>query len=387
MKKRFLLVSVCVLLLSVAAFGQSITFQPYLSFDWDPLHYDPVIGDQYGNYRAFNFEQAGLKVTGNLDKVTAYVEVRGFPKWSRDGYNKYDGLTPAYSAEWEKPVFWAWGKYQFTETGNIWAGKFKPLFGPYLFDWEQFGIGWQQKIAGAHTVSAFLLQPNGPTGNINPYLRVPTTVPENDNEGVRILITEEWMTPVMMLVGGVLYDYLPQDAAEDASKVYLNVFATYWGIPNLSLTGEIGVAIYSQKDGIIKDTDPEDSGFGIAALIGAEYKIIDPVIAGLYFAFFDPLVGAKTVHLLNGESAGIVGNQTSGTFYQWAEGEVSIANLGLYVKFSPGAGFFIQPGIVVNLANALNNAQPLKPNGDDGAKVGANIEIRFRWEPSFTLEW
>ena len=385
--KKFLLTSVCILLLGAAVFGQnSITFQPHLSFDWDPLHYDPVIGDQYGNYRAFNFEQAGLKVTGNFDKLTAYVEVRGFPAGSREVYNKYDGLTPSYSYFWSNPVFWAWGKYQFTETGNIWAGKFKTLFGPYLMDWELFGIGWQQKFAGgAHTVSAFLLQPDGPTGNINPYMRVPTLTPENDNEGLRFLLMDEFLSPTMMITGGVLFDYLPQDTAEDAVKVYFDVFATYWGIPKLSLTGEVALVAYSQKGGITKDTTPEDSGLGLAALIGAEYKIIDPVIAGIYFAVFDPLLGAKTVHLMSGESVYIVENQTTGTYNQWVEGEISIANLGLYVKFSPGAGFFIQPGVVINLANALNNTQPLKSNGDDGSKVGANIEIRFRWEPSFSI--
>ena len=392
MKKGILFASVFALLLGAAAFGQnnSITFQPYLSFDWDPLHYDPVIGDHYGNYRAFNFEQAGIKVTGNLDKITAYVEVRGFPQGSRDVYNKYDGLTPAYSADWEKPVFWAWGKYQFTETGNIWAGKFTPAFGPVIFDWEQFGIGWQQKIAGAHTVSAFLLQPNGSPAKLNPTpfggaQGVPTLTPENDNEGLRFLLLEEFMSPTMMITGGVLFDYLPQDTTENAVKVYFDVFAAYWGIPNLTLSGEFGVAIYSQKGGIIKDTTPEDSGLGLAALIGAEYKIIDPLIAGLYFAVFDPLLGAKKVHLLDGESAYLVPNQTAGNITQAVDGEISITNLGAYVKFSPGAGFSIQPGVVINLANALNNTQPVRPNGNDGSKVGVNVEIRFRWEPSFRV--
>ena len=389
MKKRFLLTSVCVLLLGAAAFGQnnSITFQPYLSFDWDPLFFDPVIGDHYGNYRAFNFDQAGLKVTGKLDKVTAYIEVRGFPSGTRDSYNKYDGGTPLMNAGWEKPVYYAWGKYQFTETGNIWAGNFKPAFGPILFDWSHIGIGWQQKIAGAHTVSAFLLQPRDANGYFNAQspMSAGSSKPEQDNEGVRLLLLEEFMSQTMMLSGGVLFDHLPQDAKEDATKVYLNVFAAYWGIPNLTLSGEFGVAIYSQKDGIKKDTKPEDSGAGLGVYIAGEYKIIDTLSAGISFKFIDPLMGAKKVNLGAGQVIDAATYQ--GTYFQSVDGEVSTAALGIYAKYAPARGFYIQPGVSINLANALNDYQPVKHNGDDGSKVGASFNVLFRWEPSLNIKF
>lgn len=392
MKKHFLLASICALLLGAAAFGQnSVTIQPYLSFDWDPLYFDPVIGDHYGNYRALNFDRAGLRLTGNLDKITAFIEARGFPIGSRDFYNKYDGGTPMLTLNWEKPLYLAWGKYQLTETGNVWAGKFLPIFGPKLFDWEHFGIGWQQRIAGAHTVSAFLLEPDGANGRFMPP-GVTANRPEADNVGMRILVMEEYMSQTMALTGGVLYEYLPQDTAEDASKVYFNIFASHWGIPNLTINGELGMVIYAQKNGIIKDTSPEDSGVGLGAFIGAEYRIYGPFSAGLFFVLFDPLLGAKKVNLMAGDITptlppGTPGREYSGNFFQFVDGEVAMASIGAYANFSPGGGFSIQPGVTINLANALNNTQPVKHNGDDGSKAGVSFELRFCWEPSFRLEF
>ena len=383
MKKGILFASVFALLLGAAAFGQnnSITFQPYLSFDWDPLFFDPVIGDHYGNYRAFNFDQAGLKITGRLDKVAAYVEVRGFPSGTRDGYNKYDGATPLMNAGWEKPVYYAWGKYQFTETGNLWAGKFKPAFGPILFDWSHIGAGWQQKIAGVNTISAFLLMPRDANGYFN--AGGISSKPEKDNEGVRLLALEEYMSKTMMLSGGVLFDYLPQEAKEDASKVYVNIFAAHWGIPNLTLSGELAMVLYSQKNGITKDTKPEDSGLGLGAYIAAEYKIIAPLSAGISFKLIDPLLGAKKVNLGQGQVTNAASYQ--GTFFQNVDGEISTANLSVYAKFAPGRGFYIQPGVAINLANAFNDYQP-KNGSDDGSKVGVSFNVLFRWEPSLNIK-
>jgi hypothetical protein len=90
-------------LLGASLYAQTITFQPYPTFAWDPVFYDPGTGDTSGNYRFFNFNQAGLKVTGVLGKATAYAEVRGFPSGSNE-YNPYDGASLAQVSSFTKPI-------------------------------------------------------------------------------------------------------------------------------------------------------------------------------------------------------------------------------------------------------------------------------------------
>jgi hypothetical protein len=60
-------------------FAQTIMFQPYLIFDWDPVFYDSGTGDTSANYWSFNINHTGLKVTGVLGKAGAHAEVRGVP--------------------------------------------------------------------------------------------------------------------------------------------------------------------------------------------------------------------------------------------------------------------------------------------------------------------
>jgi hypothetical protein len=379
MKKFFLAAMVLAVLTAGGVFAQdrSITLQPYLSFDWDPLQFSLTKGDHYGNYRAFNFDQTGIKITGRLDKITAYVEVRGFPSGSGtgaptntgyvEGYNAYDTNAMRQFTSFEKPVYYAWGKYQFTETGNIWAGKFKPMFGPNLFDWSHFGAGWQQKIAGAHTVSGFILNPR----DIDGYFMAPAggpSKPEKDNEGIRLLVMDEFMSENLMLTGGILWDCLPQEAKEDANRLYFNVFAAYRGIENLTLSGEAAVVLTLQKDGIVKDsakrTETDDAGVGFGIFVAADYRIFDPLSVGVSFKLVDPLAGAE--QNMNGTA-----------------GEFTYADLGISVTYTPARGFYINPGFTLKLENALNDYEP----PDDGSKVGVDFQLRFRWEPSLRLNF
>ncbi|MHB9293503.1 hypothetical protein Holit_02628 [Hollandina sp. SP2] len=102
MKKTWLLFGVLVLV-SSSLCAQTITIQPYLTLDWDAVFYDPGTGDTSANYRPFNFDQAGLKITGVLGKVTAYAEVRGFPSGSTT-YNVYDGYAASQEGSYTKPI-------------------------------------------------------------------------------------------------------------------------------------------------------------------------------------------------------------------------------------------------------------------------------------------
>lgn len=374
MKKVCLFCGVMALLVHTGLFAQSITFQPYLTFNWDPIYYDPGTGDTNVNHRAFNFNQAGLKVTGVLDKVSAYAEVRGFPSGSTN-YNEYDGVSPVQKGSFEKAIYYAWGKYQVTETGNIWGGKIKPNFGPMLFDTSHFGIGWQQKIPGGHTVSGYVLQPSG---SINAYSPIWWLVLAQlgiipPDEGIRFLVLEEYMSRTFMVSGGASYDYL----GNDYSKLHFNVFAGYMGIPKLTLSGELALAVYLKENGIVKDiyklTNTDDVGLGLGAYLGAEYKILDPLSLGMTFKLVDPLVGAEQNMPQSGKNPAAILN-----------GEINTATLGLYCKWAPARGFYIQPQMNVKFANVLNDYTP-KNGGDDGQKAGIDLQLTFRWEPSIKL--
>jgi hypothetical protein len=372
MKKFFLAAMVLAVLTAGVVFGQngSITFQPYLSFDWDPLQFDLVNADHHSSLRAFNFDQSGIKITGRLDKITAYVEVRGFPSGSNE-YNPADSAARNNVNSYTKPVYYAWGKYQFTETGNLWAGKFKPLYGPNLFDTSFFGAGWQQKVAGAHTVSGFILQPGFNPGYMyRNSISGGANTPEDSTKGIKLLIMEEFMSENLMLTGGILWDYLPQETTEDANRLYFNVFAAYRGIENLTLTGEAALALYLQKDGIFKDFvsnqllgEASDTGIGFGIFVAADYKIIEPLSAGISFKLGDPLVGAE--RNINGTT-----------------GQFQYADLGISATYTPARGFFITPGFTLKLENALNDYEP-----PDGNKVGVDFQLRFRWEPSLRVNF
>jgi hypothetical protein len=363
------------MLLGTALYGQSLTVQPYLSFDWDPIFYDPGTGKTSGfEYRAFNIEQAGFKITGKLDKATVYVETRGIPG---NVYNSYDGASKNQESSFTKPVYYAWGKYQLTETGNIWAGKFKPLFGPVLIDSSQFGAGWQQKIgASGHTVSGFILQP---AANLNSYY--PTSWLDNtpkpksiavEDGGIRILALEEYFAPSgkFMFAGGIAYDYLPFSSDKnDASRITIDATAAFMGIEKLTLSGEVLLAMYMQKDGFSTiGGGSDDSGFGFGFNLAAEYKVANPLAFGAGFKLADPFVGAKVSAPGDGTKATI-------------DGSIATATASVYAKYAPAKGFYIQPQVDIKMANALNGN-----SYSDGKPVGVAFQLRFRWEPSITLE-
>jgi hypothetical protein len=351
--------------------AQTITFQPYLTFDWDPVFYDPGTGDTSANYRSFNIDQTGLKVTGVLDKVSAYAEVRGFPSGSNN-VNEFDGASAAQISSFTKPIYYAWGKYQFTETGNIWGGKFKPNFGPILFDTSHFGMGWQQKLSGGHTLSGFVLQPGTVINAYSPIGWLSLKIP--GDRGIRFLVLEEYISRTFMLFGGISYDYL----GDDYNKLHANGFVAYLGIPNLTLSAELALAVYIKEYAVVKDmskpTETDNTGLGLGAYVAAEYKIIDPLSVGMSFKLVDPLVGAKQNMPQAGKDLTAV-----------LDGEVSTATAGLYCKFAPARGFYIQPTLNIKFANAINGYTPKNSDGEDGQKAGVDFTLTFRWEPSIKL--
>jgi hypothetical protein len=369
MRKTRLLFGVLVLL-GASLYAQTITFQPYLTFDWDPVFYDPGTGDTSANYRSFNFDQAGLKVTGVLGKATAYAEVRGFPSGSNT-YNVYDGSAANQITSFTKPIYYAWGKYQFTETGNIWAGKFKPSFGPILFDSSHFGIGWQQKIPGGHTLSGYVFQPSVNINVFNPMGWWALKIPED--RGIRFLVLEEYVSKTFMLFGGASYDYL----GNEYSKLHFNVFAAYLGVPKLTLSAELAAAVYIKEDGVVKDAakpaEADNAGLGLGAYLSAEYQLLDPLALGATFKLLDPLVGAAKNMPQAGKNVQAV-----------LDGEISAATVGLYCKFAPARGFYIQPAINIKFANAINGYTP-KNGAEDGQKAGLDFTLTFRWEPSIRI--
>jgi hypothetical protein len=366
MKKKCFLFGVMVVLAGSGLFAQTVTFQPYLTLDWDAVFYDPGTGDTSANYRSFNFDQAGLKVTGVLGKVSAYAEVRGFPSGSTT-YNDFDGLGPVQVNSFTKPIYYAWGKYQFTETGNIWGGKFKPTFGPILFDTSHFGAGWQQKLPGGHTLSGFVFQPSATINAYNPLSWFAHSIPAD--RGIRFLVLEEYMSRTLMITGGAAYDYL----GDEYSKIHANVFGAFMGVPKLTLSAELALAVYLKEDGIIKDTtkptETENAGIGLGAYISAEYKVLDPLALGASFRLVDPLLGAQT----NMPGAGK-------NMQQIVEGEISTATVSLYATYTPARGFYIEPRMSIQFANALNDYTP-----NDGKKAGIDFQLRFRWEPTIRL--
>jgi hypothetical protein len=354
-----------------AVSAQSITFQPYLTFDWDAVFYDPISGLTAVNARAFNFTQAGIKVTAAVDRVSAYAEVRGFPSGSTQ-YNEYDGSSAAQVNSLTRPVYYAWGKYQATPDGNLWAGKFKPAFGPVLFDASQFGIGWQRKLAGgggSHTLSGFVLQPGVALNSYYPLGWAALAIPAHD--GLRLLVLDEYYAKTLFVTGGAAYDYL----GGGYSKLYLNGYAAWTGVPRLTLSAEAALAFYIKEDGIVKDPEhPEDAdgagaGFGLYA--AAEYRVSEPVSAGLSLKLVDPLIGAARSLPGNGKNV-----------QDLTEGEFSAASLGLFARFAPARDFYIQPDLSFQFANTLNGADP---SDKDGREAGVNCSLTFRWEPRIRL--
>ncbi|MHB9293502.1 hypothetical protein Holit_02627 [Hollandina sp. SP2] len=279
------------------------------------------------------------------------------------------GMRPVRKVVIPNLFNYAWGKYQVTETGNIWAGKFKPNFGPILFDASHFGAGWQQKIPGGHTLGGYVFQPSLNINAFNPIGWWSLSIPED--QGIRFLVLEEYVSKTLMVFGGASYDYL----GNEYSKLHFNVFAAYMGIPQLTLSAELAAAVYIKEDGVVKDTtkptETDNAGLGLGAYLSAEYQVLDPLSLGANFKFYDPLVGAAQNMPGSGKNI----------YKSDLEGEVSTATVGLYGKYAPVRGFYIQPTVNIKFANAINGYTP-----EDGEKAGVDFTLTFRWEPSIRIE-
>ncbi|MDR2521256.1 MAG: hypothetical protein LBC72_01705 [Spirochaetaceae bacterium] len=386
--KKTILVLVCVFLLGLAiparkAAAQTLLVQPYITLDYDPVYFDPFAGETGLNARALNFNQAGIKFTGTVSTVTAFIEARGYPGYSAAGGGNYEpGSTPFYNhadpePKWfsPSPVYYAWAKWQATETGNLWAGKFKPFFGPALFDQSHYGIGWQQKISGV-TVNVFAMQPRRWDSNLFTVSGMPAE-PVHYWEGLRILASaERFKAGGLTVAGGALFDWLP-NGEKDAYRLTGDVYVSYTGIKNLTLIGEAACIVNIYEDGIkIKSTEaPESAAVGLGVYINAEYKPLSPLACGLTFTLKDACLGADKNAPYDGLSS------YSGFVAQKVDGEINTATVGIYGKYAPHKSFYIQPQVNIKFANALNGYTP-----PDGKQAGVDFQIRFRWEPSFVIK-
>ncbi|MDR2490857.1 MAG: hypothetical protein LBD20_05590 [Spirochaetaceae bacterium] len=386
--KTTLLLLVCVFLLGLTiparkAAAQTLQVQPYITLDYDPVYFDPYAGETSLNGRALNFNQAGIKFTGTMGPVTAFIEARGYPGYSAAGGGNYEpGSTPFYNhadpePKWfsPSPVYYAWAKWQATETGNLWAGKFKPFFGPALFDQSHYGLGWQQKIAGV-TVNLFVMQPRRWDSNLFAVSGMPAE-PKNYWEGLRILASaERFKYGGLTIAGGALFDWLPA-GEKDAYRLTGDVYVGYTGIKNLTLTGEAALIVNIYKEGIkIKSTEsPKDAAVGLGVYLNAEYKLLPPLAFGLTFDLRDACLGSDTNAPYDGLSS------YNGFVAKTVDGEINKATIGIYGKYTPHKSFYIQPQVNIKFANALNGYTP-----PDGKQAGVDFQIRFRLEPSFVIK-
>jgi hypothetical protein len=383
--------ALCVTLFAAAvctqAAGQTVRIEPYLTLDYDPVYFDPYAGKASVNARAFNFNQAGIKFTGAMGAVTAFIEARGYPGYSAAGGGNYDpGSTPFYNhadpePKWfsPSPVYYAWAKWQATETGNLWAGKFKPFFGPALFDQSHYGLGWQQGLGQEGTrgvkLSVFLMQPRRWDSNLFAVAGMPAE-PKEYWEGLRVLASaERFQRGGLSFAGGALFDWLP-NGEKDAYRLTSSVYISYGGVENLTLSGEGAVIVNLYKDGItIKSGGTaQDAAVGLGLYLNAEYRLPRSFAAGLNFTLKDAAIGADTNAPYDGLSS------YQGFIAKRVEGEINTATLGIYGKYAPAKGFYIQPQLNIKFANALNGRTP-----PDGARTGFDVQLRFRWEPSFTI--
>jgi hypothetical protein len=225
-------------------------------------------------------------------------------------------------------------------------------------------------------VSGYVLQPGAAINAFNPITWWPLAAAGGipSDEGIRFLVLEEYVSQTLRVFGGASYDYL----GNEYSKLHFDVFASYMGIPNLTLVAEGAMAVYLKEDGVIKDTgDPtktENMGIGLGAYFSAEYLMIKPLSLGASLKLVDPLLGAKQNMPQNGKNIQAV-----------LDGEISVATFGLYLKYAPVKGFYIQPQMNVKFANALNDYTPKNADGEDGGKAGVDFQLTFRWEPSLKI--
>jgi hypothetical protein len=208
---------------------------------------------------------------------------------------------------------------------------------------------------------------------------------------------DEYMSQTMYATFGAAYTvFTPTQNANalwvntnTVTQLHFDAFVSYSGAPKWTFTGEGAVAVYMQENGLYKNSeyksyagntwaqgtggDPSDAGVGFALFASAEYKLTDPIALGVSFELDDVLVGAKKNTPANGKRVGAYD-------YGTADGEINLAELGLYTSITPGKGFSIQPKVSVELANLFNGNDP-----KGGSMVGCNFQLRVRWEPSITL--
>ncbi|MDR3311957.1 MAG: hypothetical protein LBS64_02350 [Spirochaetaceae bacterium] len=362
--------------------AQTLRFQPYLSLDWDPAAYDTAGGRSSDfEYRALNIDQAGLKITFTADKISLYFENRGFPSGAKN-YNTYDGYSVDQAASYEKIVYYAWGKYQFTPSGTLWAGKLKPAFGPILIDSSHFGVGWLER-AGAHTIGAFVFQPGANLKRFIPKGSGWASPGPSDDTGIRFLLMDEYRSPHLYATFGGAYTLFeptqnataPWVNTNKVTQLHFDAFVSYSGLPKWIFTGEGAVAVYVQEDGIATGSgNHHDSGVGFALFASAEYQADKRLSLGASFELDDVLVGAAENTPANGE-------RRAAYDYGTAKGQINLAELALYAAIAPGKGFSVQPRLGIQLANAFNNNDP-----PEGGKVGCTVQLRFRWEPTFDVK-
>jgi len=381
MKKRFLTVcALCAFFTGGFVFAQDeapaaaspaspkmeIKFQPYMEIWWLPVAGDSSAGNTKENYRALNFYQAGLKVTGTYDKAQVYVELRGQP--SGGIYNEND-VNAFVADNWNwKSLYYAWGKYNFISSGNLWIGKFKPLFGPMLIDQGVMGAGWEQKFGNSLKVSGFLLQPQFFNGK-GEFKQGPKK--GNDWEGIGAMVTADYMGKTLMLNGGVYYGYLQEENAQ----FILEGFASYTGINKFTFTGE-AVFGYSKV--------PGEGAAGLGIYADAMYTFDEKKVfsAGLNVKWATPEFGADTVTPVDYDYRDYDmtnDDKTKRTYPQTVKGITAAMDVSVYCYFKPHKSFWIQPSVTAKMVNWANGV-----DGKDG--VVWDAKLLFRFEPSFTLK-
>jgi len=352
-----------------------IRFQPYLQLYWKPVLGDPAIGETHTNYRALQFNQAGIKVTGTFEKASLYWEARGVPSGGvYDPYDTDQGMIKGWA---NNAAYYAWGKYQFTSTGNLWIGKFKPTFGPVLIDASVMGAGWQQKL-GALGLNIYAVQPSYGYGAsyqvVNAGLLAQAKEKADVDEGVAGIITLDYGAKTFNASGGLSFHYI----SEYASSFLFDAMAMFRGVPKLTIMGDLLVTLASAtvsetdttattSESAIK-VDKDKSSLGLGVYISAEYAVTPVINPGISFLLATPDLEGESVSLQTAEGA-----------YAPIKGKFTAANIGVYCKIQPQRSFYFQPGLTIKAGNALNDSR----DGKDS--VTYDFTLTFRWEPSFNV--
>lgn len=316
-----------------------LQIQPYLELYYMPFAGDPLRGT-VPDYRAFSFEQSGIKVTGTTDRLQVYWEARGVP----DTYVNSGDVRSSGRVIPSNAAYYGWGKYFFTDTGNIWGGRFKPFFGPNLIDQGVTGMGWQQKLSEEKTLGVYLLKPVNIRGKAGLWTNSGAV---DDGEGFAALATLDFAGEHSLFNLGLYYAILRKNINHE---ILGEIFASYWGIENLTLTGEIVMAVNKYED-FITAGYRNAVGFGCYGL--AEYQAVDTL--GILFSIRYNAADLTAEKIYSADS-----------------------NIALGVKYSPGKSFYIQPMFYLQAENLLN--------GRNENKLIYDFKITFRWEPGYNIK-